>query len=164
VETGIIYGTGGIFMPIGEEIRRMRDRKRVSMPLLSEAVGTPASTIYLWEKNRLVPDARDIEALARFFGVPVSALTGAPASAADEAPETEPPRVAAALDAAQAPNAGSGFDMMLITRVYHSIRDETENASHVELATARNLLQESLKIVKARIKAHNDQKKAASHE
>jgi transcriptional regulator with XRE-family HTH domain len=150
-------------MPIGEEIRRMRNQKRVTMPQISEAIGAPASAIYLWEKNRLVPDAWEIEALARFFGVPVSALTGAPAPVAEaeisdrpDRPERTRPHMASAPDAARAPESGRGLDMILVTRIYHSIRDKAENASLVELATVRDLLLESLKIVETRIREYNE--------
>ncbi len=149
-------------MAIGEEIRKWRSVKRIAMPQLSASIGTPASTIYLWEKNRLTPGAKEIAALAKAFGIPVPELTGIappvqPEKKAEPAREDEM-RVAPDLD------RGSGFDMMLVTRVYHCIRDEAECATPVELTTARNLLQESIKIVKARIKELNDRKKAAASE
>ena len=148
-------------MSIGEEIRRWRSVKRVTMPQLSESIGVPASTIYLWEKNRLAPGAQEIAALAKALGVSVSDLTGvAPPAPPEKKPSPVRRDEAPVVDFD--PERGDGFDMMLVTRVYHCIRDEAESATPVELATARNLLQESLKIVKARIKELNDRKKAAS--
>lgn len=153
---------GGILMSIGDEIRRWRSVKCIAMPQLSASIGTPASTIYLWEKNRLTPNTKEITALAKAFGIPVSDLTGAAAPAQPEK-KTEPPREDGAA-AVLVPDAehGSGFDMMLVTRVYHCIRDEAESATLVELATARNLLQESLKIVRSRIKELSDRKKTTA--
>ena len=153
----------GFFMSIGEEIRKWRSVKRIAMPQLSASIGTPASTIYLWEKNRLAPGAKEIAALAKAFGIPASELTGVTPPVQPEK-RMKPTREGEVPAAAPSSDGGSGFDMMLVTRVYHYIRDEAECATPVELTTARNLLQESLKIVKAKIKEQNDRKKAAASE
>ena len=144
-------------MSIGEEIRRWRSVRRITMPQLSEAVGAPASTIYLWEKNRVAPSTQEISALAKALGISASQLTGVSPPVSPEK-KSEPPH-RNETPAAPEPERAGGFDMMLVTKVYHSIRDEVESATSVELATARNLLQESLKIVKARIKEQNDRKR-----
>ena len=155
-------------MVYGEKIRKWRSFRRMTMPQLSEAIGIPASTIYLWEKNRLAPEEPEFAALAQALGVSVSELTGAPAedSPKDAAQATRPQFTTENADAKPAEHRSvrhdGSFDMMLVTQTYNHIRDEADSASPAELTAARGLLQESLKLVRERIKELNDYKKATS--
>ena len=161
-------------MASGERIRKWRNFRRMTMPQLSEAIGIPASTIYLWEKNRLAPGGEEFAALAQALGVSVSELTGAPAADPQSAPQTaKPPSTTEIADdrpgeACESPaehrtiRHDGAFDLVQVTRVYHHIRDEADRASLAELTAARGLLQESLKLVRERIKELNDYKKAMS--
>lgn len=157
-------------MSSGEKIRKWRSFRRMTMPQLSEHIGVPASTIYLWEKNRLEPNGQELAAIADALGVSTAELSGHPQ---ESAPATRSEAALPSNDTAESrpgeasfenrhPRVGGSFDMMLVTQVYHHVRDEADRASPVELTTARNLLQEGLKIVKERIKELNDFKKASS--
>ena len=160
-------------MIYGEKIRKWRSFRRMTMPQLSEATGIPASTIYLWEKNRLAPEGEEFAALAQALGVSVSELIGTPT----EDPAASAPQAAKAPHTTEAaddfPNEvhekpaehrtlrnDDSFDLVQVTRIYHHIRDEADRASLAELTAARGLLQESLKLVRERIKELNNYKKA----
>lgn len=152
-------------MASGERIRKWRSFRRMTMPQLSEAIGIPASTIYLWEKNRLEPEEAELAALAQALGVSASELTGAPVEnalhtteAANDLPNETHEKPAEHRTARH----DAPFDLVQVTRVYHHIRDEADGASLAELTAARGLLQESLKLVRERIKELNDYKKAMS--
>lgn len=153
-------------MSIGEKIRKWRSFRRMTMPQLSEAIGIPASTIYLWEKNRLTPNRQEIGSIAHALGVAVPEIADTAnmplePSVLPRQEEAAPPQVAEReLPEPRQERSEDPFDMILITKMYHYIRDEVESASLVELTTARNLFQESLKIIRERIKELNDYKKA----
>lgn len=133
-------GYGGMTMAVGDNIKKIRLARGMTMPQLSDAAGVAGPSLFMWEKNRQTPTDDDVERIAAALGVEPHELTG-------RRPKREEPQPAPTQQARGA------FDMALITKVYNCVRDHAASADAVELATARTILHESLKIVKERIKS-----------
>jgi transcriptional regulator with XRE-family HTH domain len=64
-----------IYQQIGGRIRELRTTRHgrgISQEELAQAVETTANTISRWETATYKPSVADLEALARFFGVPIT--------------------------------------------------------------------------------------------
>jgi transcriptional regulator with XRE-family HTH domain len=64
-----------IYKQIGNQIRELRTTLRgegISQEELAQAVKTTANTISRWETATYKPAISDLEALAQFFGVPIT--------------------------------------------------------------------------------------------
>src|SRR5437867_3792448 len=64
-----------IYVQIGGKIRELRTTlkgKGISQEELARAVKTTANTVSRWETATYKPSIGDLEALARFFGVPIT--------------------------------------------------------------------------------------------
>jgi transcriptional regulator with XRE-family HTH domain len=64
-----------IYKQIGNQIRELRTTARgegISQEELAQAVKTTANTISRWETATYKPSISDLEALAQFFGVPIT--------------------------------------------------------------------------------------------
>jgi transcriptional regulator with XRE-family HTH domain len=64
-----------VYEQIGGKIRELRTTlksKGISQEELAQAVKTTANTISRWETATYKPSIADLEALARFFGVPIT--------------------------------------------------------------------------------------------
>src|SRR5438093_11804075 len=64
-----------IYKQIGNQIRELRTTLQgegVSQEELAQAVKTTANTISRWETATYKPSISDLEALAQFFGVPIT--------------------------------------------------------------------------------------------
>ena len=64
-----------IYQHIGDQIRELRTTLRgegISQEALAQAVKTTANTISRWETATYKPSISDLEALAQFFGVPIT--------------------------------------------------------------------------------------------
>lgn len=69
--------TDDIYKQIGERIRELRTARAgtgVSQDELAEAINTTANTISRWETATYKPSVSDLEKLAQFFGVPITAF------------------------------------------------------------------------------------------
>ena len=69
--------TVDIYKWIGGRIRELRTTLRaapISQDELAEAIETTANTISRWETATYKPSVSDLEKLARFFGVPITAF------------------------------------------------------------------------------------------
>ena len=69
--------TPDIYKQIGEKIRELRTTlkgKGISQEDLARAMETTANTVSRWETATYKPSISDLERLARFFGVPVTAF------------------------------------------------------------------------------------------
>lgn len=64
------------YAEIGEKIFNLRTSKKpkVSREKLAEAVGVTSTSVYRWEKGIDRPELKNITAVAKFFGVPLSFL------------------------------------------------------------------------------------------
>jgi len=65
------------------ELRANYGGKGISQEALAEHIGRPANTVSRWETGTYKPTARDLDRLARFFGVPITVFF--PESGAQEA-------------------------------------------------------------------------------
>ena len=66
-----------IYEQIGKQIRELRTTLRgqgISQEELAQAVETTANTVSRWETATYKPSISDLERLARFFGVPITAF------------------------------------------------------------------------------------------
>jgi transcriptional regulator with XRE-family HTH domain len=66
-----------IYKHIGDKIRQLRTsfgRKGISQDDLAAKMGTTANTISRWETATYKPSIMELEKLARFFGVPITAF------------------------------------------------------------------------------------------
>lgn len=66
-----------IYQKIGNQIRALRTTLRgkgISQADLAQAVKTTANTVSRWETATYKPSISDLEKLARFFGVPITAF------------------------------------------------------------------------------------------
>jgi transcriptional regulator with XRE-family HTH domain len=66
-----------IYKHIGDKIRQLRTsfgRKGISQEDLAAKMGTTANTISRWETATYKPSVKELEKLARFFGVPITAF------------------------------------------------------------------------------------------
>jgi transcriptional regulator with XRE-family HTH domain len=66
-----------IYKIIGEKMRDLRLKhgdRGISQEALAAAIGTTPNTISRWETATYKPAVADLERLARFFGVPISAF------------------------------------------------------------------------------------------
>lgn len=61
-------------MSTGINIRRQRDKKKMSQRLLADLVGVSQSTIHNWESESTGPDSEEIKKLAEAHDIPVSEL------------------------------------------------------------------------------------------
>jgi transcriptional regulator with XRE-family HTH domain len=69
--------TVDIYRWIGERIRELRTTRGgtgISQDALAEAIKTTANTISRWETATYKPSVMDLEKLAGFFGVPITAF------------------------------------------------------------------------------------------
>lgn len=86
----------------GEIVKRLRLEKRMSQAELGDVVGVTRAAVHQWEKNGVVPSLVHIGELARFFGVSLAYMIGAPQTDVDSI-DAElrqlPPDVAALLKA-----------------------------------------------------------------
>src|SRR2546426_10431520 len=65
----------GIYEQIANKIRELRTTAKgqtISQEELAQAVKTTANTISRWETATYKPSISDLEALAQFFGVPIT--------------------------------------------------------------------------------------------
>src|SRR3989442_3788812 len=65
----------GIYEQIANKIRELRTTAKgqtISQEALAQAVNTTANTISRWETATYKPSISDLEALAQFFGVPIT--------------------------------------------------------------------------------------------
>ena len=70
-------GIADIYEEIGKRIRDFRGSvggRGVSQEDLASAVGTTANTVSRWETATYKPAISDLEKLARYFGVPITAF------------------------------------------------------------------------------------------
>jgi transcriptional regulator with XRE-family HTH domain len=70
-------GVADIYEEIGKRIRDFRGSvggRVVSQEDLASAVGTTANTVSRWETATYKPAISDLEKLARYFGVPITAF------------------------------------------------------------------------------------------
>jgi transcriptional regulator with XRE-family HTH domain len=70
--------TVDIYRWIGERIRELRTTRGgtgISQDALAEAIKTTANTISRWETATYKPSVMDLEKLAGFFGVPITAFS-----------------------------------------------------------------------------------------
>lgn len=166
-------------MTPGERIRRLRTARGMTTQQLAELCGVAAPVIYMWEKDKITPDADAFAAAMRALGVesepqacdpqacePIEHASDAEPEAIERAPAEPapaeppvvhiPPRIPLASTTPKAPEARgartSSNGVALIARVYASVRDFADTADAVELATAMTMLQESLKVVRTRLK------------
>jgi transcriptional regulator with XRE-family HTH domain len=66
-----------IYKMIGAKIRELRSHhlgKGISQDALAEAIGTTPNTVSRWETVTYKPSIEDLEKLARYFGVTMSAF------------------------------------------------------------------------------------------
>lgn len=168
-------------MTPGERIRQLRRARGVTTPQLAEMCGVPAPTIYMWEKDRIVPTSAELAAAMRALGVTDEVQDAPPHDEATLEPAPDavpraservsasqtihlPPRISLApppsvvkdAGANASANEGGAFDIAAITKAYNVVRDFADGADVIELSTARALLHESLKIVKARLRQLTD--------
>ena len=64
-----------IYAPIGGKIRKLRTTLKgngISQEELAQTVKTTADTVSRWETATYKPSVADLEALARFIGVPIT--------------------------------------------------------------------------------------------
>lgn len=67
---------------LGAKLQRLRDAKGLTLAQIAERLGVSKPTVWAWEKDRVRPMARRIEALAEVLGVPAQDLIiGSDASA-----------------------------------------------------------------------------------
>lgn len=60
----------------GDRLKELRTRMGLSPIQLAARAGVPAPTIFMWEKDRLVPTPQQIDAIARALGVHASVIAG----------------------------------------------------------------------------------------
>ena len=63
---------------IGDRIRALRRKNKISQTALSKAIGVTQSAVGMWETNKREPDISTLQTIASFFDVPVSELLGEP--------------------------------------------------------------------------------------
>lgn len=61
-------------MSVGTNVRRQRDRTKMTQSVLADLVGVSQSTIHNWESEFSGPNGEEIEKLADAFEIPVSDL------------------------------------------------------------------------------------------
>lgn len=61
-------------MPIGENIKSLRESRGLTQAKLGDAVGVSDKAVSTWESGKREPRMGTTEKLAEFFGVTVSAL------------------------------------------------------------------------------------------
>ena len=61
-------------MPIGENIKSLRESRGITQAQLGDAVGVSEKTVSAWETGKREPRIGTVEKLAEFLGVAVSAL------------------------------------------------------------------------------------------
>lgn len=61
-------------MPIGENIKSLRESRGLTQAKLGDAVGVSDKAVSTWESGKREPRMGTAEKLAEFFGVTVSAL------------------------------------------------------------------------------------------
>ena len=61
-------------MALGDNIKRIRQLKKVSVRDLAEKIGVNVQSIYDWEKNAYEPVKENLESMAKVLGVPVKAF------------------------------------------------------------------------------------------
>lgn len=54
---------------MGEKIKRLRRDKKVSQEALAAAIGVSNNTVSRWENNAIQPTAKNLVAIAQFFGI-----------------------------------------------------------------------------------------------
>lgn len=140
-------------MSVGQNIKKYRSGKGLTHAQLAVGAGVPASTIYMWETGRIAPTSEQVDRLAEILEVSPDDIAERPRAVRASEPNVtrlggdDGPSPAASSAPASAP----AFDLALVTRVYNVIRDGAPRADAVELATARSILAESLKLVDAAI-------------
>ena len=67
---------GGVLNLIGENIRLLRKKHRLTQEQLAETLGVTPGAVYKWEAKLSVPDISLILELANFFDISVDALLG----------------------------------------------------------------------------------------
>lgn len=58
----------------GNNVKRLRQKKKLTQRDLASKLDVSKSTVGKWEASDTIPDAEGLEAVAGFFGVPVYAL------------------------------------------------------------------------------------------
>lgn len=82
-----------IYEFVGEQIRSLRESRRMSQDALAKAVGVSTNTISRWETAAYKPSVEDLQKVARYFSVKLSALLPA------EEGQEEPAHIQALLSA-----------------------------------------------------------------
>ena len=61
---------------IGDRIRALRRKTKISQTALSKAIGVTQSAVGMWETNKREPDLATLQKIASFFDVSVSEIVG----------------------------------------------------------------------------------------
>ena len=61
---------------IGDQIRALRRKNKISQTALSKALGVTQSAVGMWETNKREPDLATLQKIASFFDAPLSELIG----------------------------------------------------------------------------------------
>jgi DNA-binding XRE family transcriptional regulator len=61
-------------MTLGEKIRFLRKKRKISQKKLAEEIGVSRNIIYLWESERFEPNIFNAIVLADYFGVTLDEL------------------------------------------------------------------------------------------
>ena len=59
----------------GERIKKLRRERKLTIEEVSEKIGVTRKKLYQWEISDGYPDTKKLEAIAEFFGIPMSYLT-----------------------------------------------------------------------------------------
>ena len=63
-----------VYRHIANVIRDLREKKGISQEALAAAISEPANTVSRWETEKYRPSAEQLESLARFFKVSITAF------------------------------------------------------------------------------------------
>ena len=110
---------------IGDRIRALRRKNKISQTALSKAIGVTQSAVGMWETNKREPDISTLQTIASFFDVQVSELLGEPEQTGKEIYE-------------QIKNAAAGDDAR--SRVIDLVSQLSPEQSYLALAYLQGLL------------------------
>jgi transcriptional regulator with XRE-family HTH domain len=63
-----------LYKHISASIRDLRNARSLSQEALAKAISEPANTVSRWETGTYKPSAEQLEKLARFFGISITAF------------------------------------------------------------------------------------------